>query len=222
MHMLLGHRMRVTGLGAIICALSPVRAPAQDAPAALQRAESAYRGLTTLQASFTQTLENPMLGNETAEGILYLERPNRFAMRFTDPRGDRIVVDGTWLWLYAPSTVPEQVIRQPVPTSGMVTPNLMGQFADRPLERYDARYVGEESVGGRRVDVVALVPKSRDLGFRSAEIAVDDDGLFRRISVVEESGQRRTLVLRDLRTGVAVPEVELRFEPPDGVRVVVP
>ncbi len=218
----LGNRMRVIGLGAVVCCLAPVRARAQDAPAALQRAESAYQGLTTLRATFTQTLVNPMLDDERAEGILFLERPNRFAMRFTDPQGDRIVVDGTWLWLYAPSTVPEQVIRQPVPSSGMVTPNLMGQFADRPLERYIARYVREDSLGGRRVDVVALVPKRRDLGFRSAEIAIDDDGMFRRISVVEESGQRRTLVLRNLTTGVTIPEAELRFEPPEGVKVVVP
>lgn len=195
---------------------------AQDAAPALLRAEAAYRQLTTLTASFRQTLDNPMLGTETAEGILYLERPNRFAMRFADPPGDRIVVDGSWLWLYAPSSVPEQVIRQPVPSSGMTTPNLMGQFAERPLERYDASYVRADTIAGWPVDVVALTPRQKGLGFRSAVIAIDDDGLFRQIRLVEDSGQRRTLVLDDVRTGVAIPERELRFEVPDGVRVVVP
>jgi outer membrane lipoprotein carrier protein len=214
--------VRAVGLAGPALALLSPPIGAQDAPAALRRAEAAYRGLTTLTASFTQTLENPMLGTETAEGVLYLERPNRFAMRFTDPAGDRIVVDGTWLWLYAPSSVPEQVIRQPVPSSGMTTPNLMGQFADRPLERYDARYVGSDTVTGRRVDVVALIPRERGLGFRSAEIAIDDEGYFRRIHLVEESGQRRNLVLEDLEPGAAIPERELRFAVPEGVRVVVP
>jgi outer membrane lipoprotein carrier protein len=212
----------VAGLTALALAALPAPSATQDAAVALQRAEAAYRKLTTLTASFTQTLDNPMLGTETAEGVLYLERPNRFAMRFIDPAGDRIVVDGTWLWLYAPSSVPEQVIRQPVPSSGMTTPNLMGQFADRPLERYEARYVRADTVGGRQVDVVALVPRQQGLGFRSAEISIDDDGLFRRIRLVEDSGQRRTLVLDDLRIGAQIPERELRFTPPDGVRIVVP
>ncbi len=212
------HRL---ALAALLCWATPVAA--QDAVAALQRAEAAYRRLTTLRASFAQTIENPMLGApEQSTGVLFLEPPNRFAMRFTDPDGDRIVADGTWLWLFAPSSVPDQVIRQPVPRGGMTTPNLMGQFAERPLERYDARYVGVDTIAGVAVDVVSLRPKLEGMGFRSAEIAVAEDGLFRRIAMVEDSGQRRTLVFSSIRTGVAIPASEFRFEPGPGVRVVTP
>jgi outer membrane lipoprotein carrier protein len=208
-------------LAVLLCWSTPVAA--QDAVAALQRAESAYRRITTLQADFTQTIENPMLGApEQSRGTLFLEPPNRFAMRFADPEGDRIVADGTWLWLYAPSSVPDQVIRQPVPRGGMTTPNLMGQFAERPLERYEARYVAADTIGGVAVDVVALRPKVEGMGFRSAEIAVAGDGMFRRIAMVEESGQRRTLVFSGIRTGVSIPASEFRFEPGPGVRVVTP
>jgi outer membrane lipoprotein carrier protein len=208
-------------MAALLCWATPVAA--QDATAALQRAESAYRRITTLLASFSQTIENPMLGGpERSEGTLFLEPPNHFAMRFTDPEGDRIVSDGTWLWLYAPSSVPDQVIRQPVPRGGMTTPNLMGQFAERPLERYEARYVGTDTIAGVAVDVVALRPRAEGLGFRSAEIAVASDGMFRRIAMVEESGQRRTLIFSGIRTGVAIPASEFRFDPGPNVRVVVP
>ena len=86
---------------------------AQDAVSALARAQRAYDGMTTLRAGFTQTLINPMLGTpETSHGELFLQPPGRFSMRFTDPAGDRIVADGTWLWIYTPSSVPDQVIRQ--------------------------------------------------------------------------------------------------------------
>jgi len=212
-------------IGLVAVTLSVAGGPlaAQDARAALDRAEAAYHRIVTLQAAFLQTIDNPMLGApEHAKGMIFLEPPNRFAMRFTDPAGDRIVADGTWLWLYAPSSVPDQVIRQPVPSGGMTSPNLMGQFADRPLERYDARYVGADTVDGTPVDVVALRPREQGLGFRSAEVAIAGDGLFRRISVVEDSGQLRTLVLEDIRTGVAIPAAEFRFTPGPGVRVVTP
>jgi len=207
---------------AVLLAASPLGA--QDATNALRRADLAYRGLTTLSAEFTQTLVNPMLGApEQARGVLFLAPPSKFAMRFTDPPGDRIVADGLWLWLFAPSTVPDQVIRQSIPRAGVASPNLMGQFVDRPFERYRVEYVREEELAGELVDVVRLTPRGESLGFRWAEIAVArSDGILRRIAMMEESGQRRTLVFSAIRTRIEIPEGELEFEVPEGVRVVAP
>ncbi|NIM48430.1 MAG: outer membrane lipoprotein chaperone LolA [Gemmatimonadales bacterium] len=206
----------------LLAVASPLAA--QDAATALRRAERTYGGITTLTAEFTQTLVNPMLGGpEESQGVLYLVPPDRFAMRFIHPEGDRIVADGTWLWAYAPSSVPDQVIRQPVPRSGTASPNLVSQFVDNPLERYTARYVGTDTIGGETVDVVHLTPRRDDLPFREAEIAVArSDGLLRRIAVREPSGQRRTFIFRRIRTNVPIPDAELRFDVPAGVRVVVP
>ncbi len=204
--------------------LSAAALSAQDATSALGRAEIAYRGLTALTADFSQTLVNPMLGApERSRGQIFLAPPDRFAMRFTNPGGDRIVADGTWLWLYAPSTVPGQVIRQPIPRSGISSPNLMGQFVDRPLERYDVTYLGEDAVAEETVDVLRLTPRGESLGFRWAEIAIArTDGILRRIDLMEESGQRRTLVFSAIQTQAEIPAEELRFEVPQGTRVVTP
>ncbi|NIN70333.1 MAG: hypothetical protein GTO46_00050 [Gemmatimonadetes bacterium] len=214
--------MRPSLLAALLLWASPVAA--QDAVQALARAERTYRGTNTLTAEFTQTIVNPMLGNpEETRGLLFLAPPDRFAMRWTEPAGERVVADGEWLWAYAPSSVPDQVIRQAIPQYGPSSPQLIGQFVDRPLERYDARYVGEETVGSVVTDLVYLVPKRDDMPFRDAEIAIArSDGLLRRIKVTEASGQRRTLVLANLRTNAAIPAAELRFEVPDGVRIVTP
>lgn len=197
---------------------------AQDVTSALNRAEIAYRGLTTLTAEFKQTLVNPMLGApETTGGRIFLVPPSRFSMRFDEPNGDRIVADGTWLWLYAPSTVPGQVIRQSIPQSGVSSPNLIGQFVDRPLERYEVTYVGEDNVAEETVDVLRLTPLGGSLGFRWAEIAVArSDGILRRMDLMEDSGQRRILVFSAIRTQVRIPEGELRFDVPQGTRVITP
>jgi len=48
------------------------------------------------------------------------------------------------------------------------------------------------------------------------------DGMLRRIKVTEASGQRRTLVFANLRVNASIPATELRFDVPDGVRVVTP
>jgi outer membrane lipoprotein carrier protein len=199
-----------------------VPAAAQSADSALARAERAYQGLRSLTAEFEQVITNPMLGDpERSRGTVYLEAPSRFAMRFAEPAGDRIVADGTWLWLYAPSTVPGQVIRRPIPRSGVVTPDLFQQFVRRPEERYVVRYLGADSVAGEAVDVVHLVPRQGGLGFAEAGVGIARrDGLIRRIALVEESGQRRLLTFFRLTSDAPIPRQEVTFEVPPGVRVV--
>lgn len=214
--------MKTAIVGAILLLASPVAA--QDAAEVLARAERAYERLTSLEAAFVQTIVNPMLGGpETSTGVLYLRPPSEFAMRFRDPEGDRIVVDGTWLWTYAPSSVPNQVIKQPIPVGGTATPNLMAQFVQRPLERYQAAYVGQDTIHGELVDLVRLDPKQKGTGFTEAVIAVARrDGLLRRITLREESGQRRTLVFERLKPNHAIANREFSFQVPRGTRVVTP
>ncbi|UCD25355.1 MAG: outer membrane lipoprotein carrier protein LolA [Gemmatimonadota bacterium] len=209
-------------VAALLLAAAPLSA--QGAVAALERAEDAYHSLETLTAEFTQTIVNPMLGGpEVTNGTIYLVPPSRFAMRFSDPPNDRIVADGTWLWAYSPEAVPGQVIRQPIPKLGAASPNLLAQFVDRPLEHYRAGYVGEEQLSGETVDVVRLLPRTADLPFREAEIAISrETGFVLRVAVREVSGQRRTLVFENLRANQPVPDAELRFDVPEGVRIVTP
>ncbi|HEV8399033.1 MAG TPA: outer membrane lipoprotein carrier protein LolA [Gemmatimonadales bacterium] len=195
----------------------------QDPGPALDRASATYQTIRTLSAEFTQVITNPMLGApDTTRGKLYQMRPSRFAMRFTRPRGDRIVADGRHLWLYTPSTTPGQVIRTTIPaasTSG--GPNFIGQFVERPRERYRARYVRSDSVAGRGMDVVELVPKTDDLPYSKAVVWIDrQDGLVRRVEIEETSGQQRTLVLSQLAVNRGVPGREFTFSPPAGLRVV--
>jgi outer membrane lipoprotein carrier protein len=217
-------RALATSTAGLVALRAAAPLSAEDAATALDRAERAYRATSTLTADFAQILVNPMLGDpEVTRGVLFLDPPERFAMRWTQPAGERVVADGEWLWAFAPSSVPDQVIRQSIPRYGPSSPQLIGQFVNRPLERYDARYVGEETVGNEITDVVYLVPKRDDMPFRDAEIAIGrSDGLLRRIKVTEASGQRRTLVLANLRANAPIVAAELQFEVPDGVRVVTP
>src|SRR5256886_12619163 len=92
---------------------------APDPGPVLDRASQTYQSISTLSADFVQIVENPLVGApDTTRGKLYQMRPSRFAMRFVVPKGDRIVSDGRYLWLYTPSTTPGQVIRAKIPAVG--------------------------------------------------------------------------------------------------------
>ncbi|PYO93649.1 MAG: outer membrane lipoprotein carrier protein LolA [Gemmatimonadetes bacterium] len=188
----------------------------------LDRASASFDTVRTLQADFVQIVNNPMLGDpDTTRGRLFQERPSYFAMRFTEPKGDRIVADGKKLWLYTPSTTPGQVIRSDIPGTGGAGPNLIGQFVERPRERYTARYVRSDSLPDGAADVITLTPKTQDLAYSEATIWIAKrDGLIRRIDIVENSGQRRTIALGAITVNRAIASREFRFSPTSGLRVV--
>ncbi len=209
---------------AVAGSLVSTQARAQTATDVLARASTRYATIRTLQADFRQTIVNPMLGGpEVATGVLFLEPPDRFAMRFTDPAGDRIVADGTWLWLFNPSTVSDQVIKTPIPEAGPATPNLFAQFVDDPLSRYEVEYMGPDNIDGIAVERVHLIPLSDEIPFREATIYVDvSGGMLRALQVIEESGQSRHMVFENFRRNQPIAAHELQFTPPSGVRVITP
>ena len=207
----------------VLIAGPPVRLPTQDPLPILDRASAAFDSVQTLAASFVQVITNPLVGApDTTRGRLFQRRPSYFEMRFTTPRGDRIVADGRHLWLYTPSTTPGQVIRSRIPEYGTTGPNLIGQFVEQPRERYTAQYARADSLpDGGLVDVIKLVPKGHDQPYSEAKIWVGRaDGLVHRVDIMESAGQERTVILRNIRVNAGVPGRELTFSPPGGVRVV--
>lgn len=210
------------GLLALIPTVQQSNSQTTDPTPILDRASRSYDSVRTLQADFVQIIDNPMIGGpDTTRGKLFQRRPNFFAMRFTEPSGDRVVADGRKLWLYTPSTTPGQVIRTAIPGAGTTGPNLIGQFVENPHARYTARYVRTDSIGGRAVDVITLVPRETDLPYTEATVWIDRrDYLMRKIEIVETSGQRRTISLRNLVVNRTVSAQEFRFVPPAGSRVV--
>ena len=216
----------IAALFALLVAANPVQERLgtimQDPWPILDRASKSFDTVRTLQADFVQIINNPMLGDpDTTRGKLYQQKPNRFAMRFSDPKNDRIVADGRYLWLYTPSSTPGQVIRSAIPATGNTGPNLIGQFVEKPRERYDARYVRADSNAAGSFDVVLLTPRDREAPYTAATLWISKkDALVRRLEIVETSGQTRTIILRNLVVNQPVNSREFRFSPAAGTQVV--
>lgn len=204
----------------LLAAYLPTRLPAQAAPdpaAILDRAARAYAAAGSLEANFRQTIADENIGTFRSRGRLAQQGADRFAMRFTDPAGEALVMDGTKLWVYTPSTTPGQVIRMTQPR-GPGAPNLVAWLLDSPTTKYLATLVRHDTTGA---DVVRLVPRDSSLPFREATVTfAAGDGLPRRIEIIERTGTRRTLVLSNVKSGRRLRASTFRFAVPSGVRVV--
>jgi outer membrane lipoprotein carrier protein len=219
------HRFRtIVTVGLLAAATLGVAVPtrAQDAQSIVGRSSQVYRSLASLRADFVQVIDNPMIDSAESRGTLVQAGPSKLAMRFTDPPGEAIVIDGEHVWVYTPSTVPGQVVRLRAPSGGPVYGfNLLAWFLDRPAERYKARFLRQDKIGTRIMDVVELVPAVPDLPFERAVLWLDrEDALPRRLEITEQSGALRTLSLSKLRVNHQVPDDTFQFKLPPGVRVV--
>ena len=202
--------------------LAPPPLQAQDAQSIVGRSSRVYRSLASLSADFVQIIDNPMTDSAESRGTLIQAGPSKLSMRFTDPPGEAVVIDGRHVWVYTPSTVPDQVLRLAVPSGGPVYGyNLLAWLLDRPAERYTANYLRQEKMGNKTMDVVELIPAVPDLPFDRAVLWLDrGDGLPRRLEITEKSGALRTLALSNLRVNRKIPDSTFVFQVPSGVRVV--
>jgi chaperone LolA len=191
-----------------------------EVAAVLRKTAAVYSGARSLQADFSQRSMNPILRTTvTGSGTLYQRRPDRFLMRFSDPAGDLIVSDGTYLWLYYPSVDRKQVIRVPSST-GAGGMDLQAQFVGDPLERFSATLTGREEIGGKSIYQIALKPRE-PVGYKLLVIWVDgEDHLIRRFEMTEENGIVRHFELSNLRLNHSLSDELFRFTPPEDAHIV--
>ena len=162
-----------------------------------------------------------MIGAQESRGDLVQAGSANLAMRFSEPKGEAIVLDGTYVWVYTPSTAPGQVIRMGIPTDPVYGPNVLSRILDKPTDRYGVRALDRELLEGRPMDVVEFLPNVADPLFKRAVIWFDpQSGLPRRLVLDELTGVRRTLTLSRIRVNGPVSRKDFSFEIPAGVRVI--
>lgn len=198
-----------------------VGAAQEDASVIVGRAAKVYRSLSSLRADFTQVIDDEAVGTFESRGNMVQAGQNKLTMRFSDPKGDAIVLDGKFVWVYTPSTTPGQVLRMPIPTGPVYGFNVLAWLLDKPTERYRSKYLRRDFVDFAQTDVVELVPLADDLPFKKATLWLDrDSALPRKVSIEERAGGTRTLTLSKLKTNDPVTEKTFQFDVPSGVRVI--
>jgi len=202
-------------------ALAAAPLAAQSADATLDRAVSAYATVKTSRISFTQRIDNPLTGTSvSSRGELQQRRPSRFEVKFSEPAGDRIVSDGSWVWVYLPSTNPGQVIRAKLGDPSAGTPDFAAQFLESPRSNYTVTGGAAATIDGSATHSVVLKPKSTASPFATVTLWVNDsDALLRRVETVDGSGVTRQITVTHFARNAPVDASAFVFKAPNGVKV---
>jgi outer membrane lipoprotein carrier protein len=198
----------------------PAVSHGQSADAIIDRAASAYSRLNSMRAEFRQTLTNPLTGSsQTTSGVVLRKKPNLLSVNFES--GDRVVADGSALWLYLPSSVPGQVIRMPYSGANASAFDPADEFLNSPRSRFFVSAAGVATIGGRSTHIVTLVPKRPNNAFTTAKVWVDDkDSTIRQFDLESANGLRRHVVITSFTPNPSLARSSFRFAVPKGARVV--
>lgn len=201
-----------------IAALPAAMLAVQDPEAIAARADQALAALTSLQADFVQRVENPVLEKtEIGHGTLYYRAPGQYRIEYRYPAGDVVVDDGTWTWIYLPSSQPGQVIRQPADGSGGANP--LTYLRDL-RSMYAVTLVGPERVSGELSDHLVLAPRAQEAPFTEVDVWVGrQTRLVRQIRTVTPDGVEKSYTFTALARGLTIPETRFRFTPPRDVEI---
>ncbi|AHG90478.1 outer membrane lipoprotein carrier protein LolA [Gemmatirosa kalamazoonensis] len=213
--------MRLIHIPAVLGLLTAATVGAQTPAATIDRAARAFKQAGTVRATFEQTLNNPLTGNQSkSTGELALAQPGKLSLRFTGV-GDRVVSDGKYLWVYLPSAAPGQVLKLPATSKSGVGLDVIDDLLTSPRTNYDVADGGAATIDGRATHAVILTPKREGQGITKAQVWVDDaSGALRQVVLTQDTGLERTWHITSWTPNAKLAKSTFTFDVPAGARVV--
>jgi outer membrane lipoprotein-sorting protein len=180
-------RSLILGLAALSFAL-----PAAAAPVDVTAINGYLVAMRSATGRFRQTNPNGSVQN----GTFYLLKPGRIRFEYDAPKGAMVIADGQWVGVFDPKSN-----RNPTRYPLSKTP-LSLLLRDRLSLREPGMVLGAtRDAQGTAITVVD--PRSPDEG-RMVMRFSDSPIALRQWTITTRTGQRTTVALTDLRTGVAL------------------
>lgn len=170
--------------------------------------------LDSLAGNFEQRVTDPQGRElEQSSGKVYLSFPDQFRWDYLEPYEQHIVADGERVWVHDVELLQVQVREQA--TAENRSP--MAVLANTKLldERFNTEPIGERD----GLDWLELVPRDQEGDFSRIELGVDD-GVLKRMLLVDRFDQRTDIRFSDLRCNPDLDPELFTFTPPDNVDVI--
>jgi outer membrane lipoprotein carrier protein len=200
-------------------ALAFVSGAALAAAAAANPLDQYFDGLTTLRASFTQSVKDAH-GKEVdhTTGTLVVSRPGKFRWEVhpkaaSGGAGQLLVADGRNVWFFDKDL--EQVTVKPVDTALSSTPAMLLSGATDLRENFKITPAGARD----GLDWVLVEPKRAQADFRRALFGFAKGNLQRMI-IDDRLGQTATIDFDSVKRNEPVAPDEVSFVPPKGTDVI--
>ncbi len=172
------------------------------------------RGLTTLQADFQQTLEQPDEGGVYfSSGTFFLKRPGQLRWEYEPPNDQLIVADGQRIWLYDREL--EQVSHRSQKAALEGTPAQLLSTTGPLDQHFELKELQVED----GVSWLELIPKDKDAQFSSVRLALADNQLLR-MEMSDNFGQITRFVFTNMQRNPTLDDAIFDFTPPPQIDLI--
>jgi outer membrane lipoprotein carrier protein len=192
-------------------------------PLVLQRFEDLDKNLKSLQADFTQYVAWDASGTkQTVEGAVEFRKPDLLRIEQRVPEPQTVVADGSWLWIYRPST--NQAIKANFADWKKTEPMAQGllDFGNyaRRFQAYDVTLAtaAAPAADGHRLVTLTLKPKAKGEDF-ALTLKLSTRDYFPAETELRAGGVAIHSFFSNIRYNPALPDARFRFTPPAGADV---
>ncbi|MFT5659072.1 MAG: outer membrane lipoprotein carrier protein [Gammaproteobacteria bacterium] len=193
---------------ALFCGLTTAYAKTAE-----QRLNTALKNLDSLTADFKQTvMDDGKKVLQQSSGTVAIQRPGKFAWIYTAPYEQRIIADGSELWIYDVDL--DQVTVKPMESGLATAPIMILMKQDTVNSDFTVNEVGQRKF----LYWVELEPKSKELEYSHVYIGLEND-VIKAMELRDNFGQSTQIVFENLRQNVIHNPKVFQFIPPEGVDV---
>lgn len=170
-----------------------------------ERGQKQNAGLRTLTASFTETSTSALLARPLVErGIVYVERPSRVALRYSDPAARVIIIDGDRMSVSWPAAAIDTV-KDIAASQRRIQKYFVDSSAKELRSHFDV--AAKEADDRPATYLVTMVPKRKQIleGITRLELWIDRTSLLlAAMRMTFPSGETKTMTFADVKVNVGI------------------
>ena len=194
-------------------AVGGILVPGQAAPSAADLArqvQAHYSGIRDFTAEFTQSARGGVVSQTVNErGTVRIKKPGRMLWEYSTSQKQRLVADGTEIYLYLPQD--RKVYVTPLPKADGTSKTMLFLAGRGDLTRdFTPSLTGDQPAGQWRL---TLVPKVADPDFTTLTLVVNRATLaLEGLVTTDQTGGVTTYVFSKLKENVGLKDTEFLFD----------
>lgn len=197
--------------------VNPYSLKSQTIDEVLEKIQTFYQRIQTIQADFTQEVYFPRKDKEISSGKFYIKKPGKFRWEYYVPQKFQIISKGDIIYFYYPKE--KQALAYP--SGKTLGSNLaLGFMTGRGNLKNDIKVESFRVIESNFWEI-NFVPVFSDPKVQKVTLVVNpDSGEVREFIVINHSGERVRILIKNIKYNTSLRDSLFEFSPPKDVKII--
>ena len=187
----------------------------------VKKVKGRFSEIKTYEANFR--IQTEKTGSKNLQtGTIRYKSPDRMLITFQQPFGQKIIANGTTMWIYIPSmnVVAEQDLKDEGGFFSSATKNGLQRLFNKYHYRFLSKNQPEQQQDGSKMYTLQLKQKESRSGYRTMNLWITENYLITHVAGETSSGKKVDIVFTDIKIDNDIPNGMFKFDVPPQARVI--